>query len=96
MDSFDDALRVIASLNEAGVDYVVVGGVALNVHGLVRATEHLDLFIRPDAENVERLRQALRTVWSDPSIEEITAEDLLGDTPPCAMGRRRGRSTSTS
>ena len=32
MDALDDALRVIASLNRVGVDYVVVGGVALNVH----------------------------------------------------------------
>jgi hypothetical protein len=28
---------------------------------------------------VERLRVALTSLWTDPSIEEITAEDLCGD-----------------
>ncbi len=86
MDPLDDALRVIASLNRAGVDYVVVGGVAMNVHGLTRATEDLDIFIRPDPANVERLRAALRAVWNDPSIEEITAEDLCGEYPAVRYG----------
>ncbi|MBK7586097.1 MAG: nucleotidyl transferase AbiEii/AbiGii toxin family protein [Myxococcales bacterium] len=90
MDGLDDALRVIASLNQAGVDYIVVGGVALNLHGLVRATEDLDLFVRPDPENVERLRRALRAVWDDPEIEQITAEDLCGDYPVVRYGPPEG------
>jgi hypothetical protein len=28
---------------------------------------------------VQRLRQALRRVWHDPAIDEITAEDLKGE-----------------
>lgn len=90
VDAMDDALRVIASLNDAGVDYVVVGGVAMNLHGLVRATEDLDVFVRPEASNVERLRQALRAVWDDPAIEEITAEDLCGDYPTVRYGPPAG------
>lgn len=90
MDALDDALRVIASLNDAGVDYVVVGGVAMNLHGLVRATEDLDVFVRPDPENIDRLRRALRAVWNDPSIEEITAEDLCGDYPAVRYGPPEG------
>ena len=90
MDALDDALRVIASLNEAGVDYVVVGGVALNLHGLVRATEDLDVFVRPDPENIERLRRALKAVWADPEIDQITAEDLCGDYPAVRYGPPEG------
>jgi len=89
-DSLDDALRVIASLNEARVEYVVVGGMAVNLHGLVRATEDLDIFVRPDADNVERLRTALRGVWVDPSIDEITADDLCGDYPALRYGPPEG------
>ena len=77
---------MIQSLNEALVDYVVVGGVAVNLHGLIRATEDLDVFIRPEPENVERLRRALKSVWADPSIDEITAEDLCGDYPAVRYG----------
>lgn len=90
MDALDDVLRVVASLNEARVDYVVVGGVALNVHGLVRATEDLDVFVRPEPENIERLRSALRAVWTDPEIDKITAEDLCGDYPAVRYGPPEG------
>jgi uncharacterized protein YdcH (DUF465 family) len=48
----------------------------------VRATEDLDLFIRPTPENVERLRRALREAYDgDPHIEEISTSDLLGEYP---------------
>jgi hypothetical protein len=90
VDALDDALRVIASLNRAGVDYVVVGGTALNLHGLVRATEDLDVFVRPDPENIERLRAALKAVWPDPEIDQITADDLCGEYPAVRYGPPEG------
>ena len=90
MDTLDDALRVIASMNAAGVEYIVVGGVALNVHGLVRATEDLDVFVRPDPDNIARLRTALKAVWDDPDIDEITAEDLCGEYPTVRYGPPQG------
>ena len=74
-------MRVLAALEAAAVDYVVIGGVAVNFHGIVRATEDIDVFIAPNAENVARLRTALHAVYNDPSIDEITAEDLCGDYP---------------
>ncbi|HYG65678.1 MAG TPA: nucleotidyl transferase AbiEii/AbiGii toxin family protein [Thermoanaerobaculia bacterium] len=77
----DEVMRVLGSFESEGVDYIIVGGVALNFHGLIRATEDLDLFIRPEPENIERLRRALRSIYDDPSIEEISADDLLGDYP---------------
>src|SRR5688572_6300196 len=77
-------------MNAEGVDYVVVGGVAMNLHGVVRATEDLDVFIRPDAANVEKLRRALKAVWTDPSIDEITAEDLCGEYPAVRYGPPEG------
>jgi hypothetical protein len=76
---FEDFLRLIRALDQHAVEYVLVRGVALSLHGLVMATEDVALFVRPEAENVERLRQALRSVWDDPEIERITAEDLAGD-----------------
>ena len=84
------ALRVIDSLNRHGVEYVVIGGIAVNLHGLARGTEDLDFFVRPDPGNVERLRAALRDVWDDPSIDEITAADLCGDYPSVRYGPPSG------
>jgi hypothetical protein len=75
-------LVVLRAFAEAGVEYVLVGAAAMGVHGIVRATEDLDIFIRATAENVERLLRALRAVYADdPNIDQIRAEDLLGEYP---------------
>jgi hypothetical protein len=73
--------RILAALERERVQYVVFGAVALNLLGLARATEDLDLFIAPDPGNIERFKMALRSVFADPAIEEISAADLLGDYP---------------
>lgn len=78
---YDKVLDVFRALNRHDVDYVVVGAVALGLHGLVRATQDLDLFVRPSPPNIEKLRSALAAVWPDPAILELTAEDLLGEFP---------------
>jgi Nucleotidyl transferase AbiEii toxin, Type IV TA system len=73
--------KVLTALEREGVRYVVFGAVAVNLLGLARATEDLDLFIEPETQNIERLKTALRSVFADPSIEEISADDLMGDYP---------------
>lgn len=78
---FEVLKRVLAALEARGVKYAIFGAVALNLHGIVRNTEDLDMFVAPEALNIERLRAALRDVIDDPEIENITAEDLLGDCP---------------
>ena len=78
---FDVLKRVLAALEARGVGYAVFGAVALNLHGLVRNTEDLDIFIAPEEANIDRLKQALRDVLSDPEIENISARDLLGEYP---------------
>jgi hypothetical protein len=79
--TLEELFSVIEALEQEGVEYVVIGGAAVNAHGLVRATEDLDLMIRPTPENVDKLRRALKAVWDDPCIEEITYDDLGGDYP---------------
>lgn len=83
---FDRVLALLRALSTEGVDYVLVGGVALGLHGLIRATEGVDLFIRPEPGNVARLRRALRSTWDDPAIDEIAAEDLAGAYPTIRYG----------
>ena len=75
-------MRLLRAFDAAGLEYVLIGAAAMGFHGLVRATEDLDFFIRATPENVERLRQALRAVYADdPNIAEISAADLLGEYP---------------
>jgi hypothetical protein len=77
----DRLLEVFRALSREGVRYKVIGGIALNLHGLVRATEDLDIFVDPEPSNVDRLKAALQSVFSDPEIEQISAADLGGEYP---------------
>jgi len=78
----DEIFRVLRAFEAAGLEYVLIGAAAMGFHGLVRATEDLDLIIRATPENVERLRAALREAYDgDPQTEAITSADLLGDYP---------------
>lgn len=88
--TFDQFAEVIRAFERHGVEYVLVGGVAVNVHGIVRTTEDIDFFVRPTAENVARIRDALRAIWDDPYIDEITAADLAGAYPTVRYGPPRG------
>jgi hypothetical protein len=78
---FDVLKRVLAALEAHGVRYAIFGAVALNLHGLARSTEDLDLFVAPEEGNIERLKAALREAIDDPEIDNITATDLLGAYP---------------
>lgn len=78
---YERTREVLSAFEERGVRYVIFGAVALNLQGLARATLDLDVFIAPDEENIDRLKEALHAVFDDPHIDEITAGDLLGDFP---------------
>jgi hypothetical protein len=83
---FGKVLALIDAMNREGVEYITFGAVALNLHGIVRATTDADFFIKPERENIERLKRALRSVWDDPQIDEISADDLMGDYPSVMYG----------
>jgi len=55
----EDWRAFIESLNSNGVEYLVVGAVALAHHGVPRYTGDLDVLVRNSAENAERLEAAL-------------------------------------
>ena len=78
----DEIVRVLRAFDAAGLEYVLIGATAMAFHGVVRATEDIDLFVRATADNIERLRAALRAAYAgDPHVDDIRTEDLLGDYP---------------
>ena len=83
---FDRLMQLLGALERHAVEYVLVGGAAVNFHGLARMTDDADLFVRPEADNVERLKKALHSIWSDPAIDEISAEELTGEYPTIRYG----------
>lgn len=61
-----DLGELIAALARHGVDYVVIGGVATQVHGHRRTTMDLDVTPDPDPENLRRLGAALAELDARP------------------------------
>lgn len=53
-------LGILKALEAASVRYLVVGGVAVNLHGYIRFTKDLDLLIDLDPANALRAMEALR------------------------------------
>jgi hypothetical protein len=52
----------------------------MGLHGLLRATEDIDLLIKATPANVERFPVSLRATYdAGPLIEEISTSDLPGD-----------------
>ncbi|MCG8456943.1 MAG: hypothetical protein MI919_11735 [Holophagales bacterium] len=80
MDS-REVLRAQQGLEEPRVEHAVFGAMAVNPHGLVRATDDLDLFGKPERELLGGLKRALRNVYDDPGIDEIPAEERVGECP---------------
>jgi hypothetical protein len=76
-----DLVELFRVLAEHAVDYVVIGGVAAQVHGRRRTTKDLDVWPAPDPENFERLAAALRALDAypvdfGPGAPTPTAEQL--------------------
>jgi predicted nucleotidyltransferase len=56
LNDFAAALR---DLNDSGIRYVIVGGLAVIRHGAVRATKDVDAVVAMDSENLVRLAQLI-------------------------------------
>lgn len=54
-----DAEQIFAALDARHVEYVVIGGIAVQVHGHVRMTSDIDLIPSPEPANLRRLAEAL-------------------------------------
>jgi predicted nucleotidyltransferase len=62
-----DLRELFRALAEHGVDYLVIGGVAAQVHGHRRTTKDLDITPAPRSENFERLAAALVALDAHPA-----------------------------
>ena len=64
------------SLNKKHIDYVVVGGVAFVLHGVVRLTADLDLMISLEEKNILRFVNLMNALGYKPKIP-VRAEELI-------------------
>ncbi len=64
---FESLKAVVRALNNAGVEYLVVGGYAVVSHGYTRLTQDLDLVMRLERQNVITAMEALSVLGYRPS-----------------------------
>jgi hypothetical protein len=78
----------LRALVEGGVDFVVIGGIAVMAHGYVRATADTDITANPKRKNLDRLSAVLRELnavlpGADPTTgDPVSARSLsFGGNP---------------
>lgn len=57
--TLDDVIQLCESLNKHGIRYVLIGGVAVILHGYTRGTTDIDLLVDSAEENVAKIKEAL-------------------------------------
>lgn len=80
-------LKVCRLLNEHKAKYLVIGGLACNLHGLIRATKDIDVLIPKNKENAEKVLRALEGltfgIAAELDSDEVIQKPftIIGDTP---------------
>ena len=73
-----DYKAIFKKLNELNIDYLVVGGLAVNFHGIPRMTYDIDLMISLREENIKKLVAQLER-WGCRSRIPVDAKDFADD-----------------
>ncbi|RJP59309.1 MAG: hypothetical protein C4549_02480 [Deltaproteobacteria bacterium] len=55
-----DYIGIFKNLNEEGIRYIVVGGIAVNLYGIPRMTYDIDLLLDMEDDNLEKFLQLLK------------------------------------
>ena len=69
-----DYIDMLKCLNKAGVDYILVGGWAVNMYGYIRATVDLDVWILANADNAKKVYSAVAEFGAP--VAEMKPEDF--------------------
>jgi predicted nucleotidyltransferase len=74
-----DFQTIFKELNSLGIDYLVVGGLAVNFHGVPRTTYDIDLMVSFETQNILKLVTKL-TQWGYRPKIPIDPTDLADET----------------
>lgn len=72
----DDFRDLLIELADAGAEFVLVGGHAVAFHGHPRATKDMDVLIRANAPNAERVYRALAAFGAPLQSFDVQAKDF--------------------
>lgn len=77
--TWDDVKVLARYLDEAGVEYALVGGYAIAAHGFNRFSEDIDILVNPSAENSRRWIVALSRLPDRAAAELESSTDVFAD-----------------
>lgn len=84
MEVQKDFNEFLALLNAHEVDFMIVGGYALAYHGVPRYTGDIDVFVKPDRKNAQRIIKVLEEFGF--SSLELSIDDFLNEDNVVQLG----------
>lgn len=72
----EDFLDLLTAFREEGVEFLLVGAFALAANGAPRFTGDLDVWVRPDPGNAERVLRGLQRFGAPIAAHGISVDDL--------------------
>ena len=72
----DELISLLRALQKFEVKYILVGGFATNLHGFIRTTADIDIWIKDDSHNRKNLRKAINELGLG-DFEELETTDLI-------------------
>lgn len=84
MEVQQDFKELLVLLNAHKVEYMIVDGYALAFHGVPRFTGDIDIFVKPDPQNAERIIEALE-IFGFGSVG-LTPEDFKNPDKVVQLG----------
>ena len=77
-NSNKDFLDFITAFNDQGVDYILIGGMAVVIHGYPRTTGDMDLWVKKTKTNYKKIEKAFHQFGMP--VFDMTLENFLSDS----------------
>jgi hypothetical protein len=82
----EDFRDILVALADANAEFLLIGGWAMAVHGRARATEDLDVLVRPTPENSAKLLTALTAFGAPVGSHGVDASTFSSEGPAYRFG----------
>jgi len=81
-------LDLFQRINRSKIRYLVVGGIAVNLHGIIRPTNDIDLVVYLERKNLIRFVNLMRQLGYKPTLP-VRAEELIDPKKRSDWSRNR-------
>lgn len=68
VDLYNEFITILKAFEEEDLDYILIGGFAVVIHGFERLTRDMDIFLKIVPKNVAKFKKALLKIFNDHSI----------------------------